>query len=136
MLTYLALKKPGELSNVNLAKNIGISSSRVNSILKVLEQTHLIFHVNPYGEAGKTVRKPWKYYFLTPSIGAAINSKIGRYSPYDTNYLGVLSENLVASIFFKMNYLYKRPYGMFYIPHKNHADFLWLRQTVLMSLLK
>lgn len=127
ILTYLALKKPGELSNVNLAKNIGISSSRVNSILKVLEQTHLIFHVNPYGGAGKTVRKPWKYYFLTPSIGAAINSKIGRYSPYDTNYLGVLSENLVASIFFKMNYLYKRPYGMFYIPHKNHADFLLVK---------
>lgn len=124
MLTFLALKKPGELSNSNLGKYIGISSSRVNAILKVLEQTHLIFHISPYGGAAKSVRKPWKYYFLAPSIGASINSKIGRYSPYDNNYLGSLCENLVASIFFKMNYSYKRPFGIFYIPEKNHADFL------------
>ena len=124
ILTFMALQKPGELSNTKLAKSIGISSSRVNSILKVLEQTHLIFHVNPYGEAGKTVRKAWKYYFLAPSIGASINYKLGRYSEHDNNYLGVLAENLVASTFFKMNFLYKKPYGIFYIPEKNHADFL------------
>ena len=84
----MALQKPGSFSNVNLSKNISLSSSRVNSILKVLEKTHLIFHINPYGGAGKTVRKAWKYYFLAPSIGASINYKLGRYSEYDENYLG------------------------------------------------
>lgn len=124
ILTFMALQKPGSFSNANLSKNISLSVSRVNSILKVLEKTHLIFHLNPYGGAGKTVRKAWKYYFLAPSIGASINYRLGRYSDYDENYLGVLTENLVASTFFKMNFLYKRPYGIFHIPDKNHADFL------------
>ena len=63
-------------------------------------------------------------YFLAPSIGASINYKLGRYSEYDENYRGVLTENLVASTFFKMNFLYKKPYGIFHIADKNHADFL------------
>ena len=124
ILTFMALQKQGSFSNANLSKDIALSVSRVNSILKVLEKTHLIFHLNPYGGAGKTVRKAWKYYFLTPSIGASINYKLGRYSEYDENYLGVLTENLVASAFFKMNFLYKKPYGIFHIPDKKHADFL------------
>jgi len=45
------------------------------NILDVLEKTQLVFSVKPYGGAGKVVKKPWKYYFLSPSINAAIRFK-------------------------------------------------------------
>ncbi|MDI6701719.1 ATP-binding protein [Methanothermobacter wolfeii] len=102
ILTFLALQKPGELSEAKLASKLDVSSSLVNSILDILEKTHLIFHVDPHGTAGKAVRKPRKYYFLSPSIKASLNFILGRYAPEKNEFLGPLAENLVASSFFKM----------------------------------
>ncbi len=48
----------------------------IRNILDVLEKTQLVFSVKPYGGAGKVVKKPWKYYFLSPSINAAIRFKL------------------------------------------------------------
>jgi len=124
IITFLALQKPGELSESNLAKKIGVSSSLIHNLLNILEKTHLIFHVNPYGGAGKQVRKPFKYYFLSPSIRSSVNFMLGIYSPKNREFLGTLAENLVASYFFKMKETIYRPYGIFYPAEKGSVDFL------------
>jgi uncharacterized protein len=124
ILMFLALQKPGEVSENKLANNLGVSSSLIKDILHILEKTHLIFHVAPYSGAGKMVRKSWKYYFLTPSIKATINSKIGKSTRYNRELLGVLSENLVASYLFKLKETTRRPEGIFYSPQKKGVDFL------------
>ncbi len=125
IILFLALQKSGETSQAKLAKSLGVSSSSVKTILDVLEKTHLIFSILPYGSAGKIVRKSWKYYFLSPSLKAAINFKFGRYAPPgDRNFLGVLTENLVASQFFKMKETMHIPRGIFYDSQKGGVDFL------------
>jgi predicted AAA+ superfamily ATPase len=124
IITFLALQKPGELSKVKLAKKIGVSSSIIQEMLDILEKTHLIFHLNPYAGAGKIIRKPWKYYFLSPSIKSSINFSLGKYTPENREFLGILAENLIASTFFQMKETINKPNGIFYPPDAGSVDFL------------
>jgi len=124
IITFLALQKPGGTSDVKLAQKLDISPTLVRGILDVLEKTHLIFSVKPYGSAGKVVRKPWKYYFLSPSINAAIRYTLGVYDLRDRDMLGLFAENLVASSFFRMKETINIPSGIFYDPEREGVDFL------------
>ena len=124
IITFLALQKPGGTSDAKLAARLGVSPALIRSILDVLEMTHLVFCVKPYGGAGKLVRKPWKYYFLSPSINAAIRFKLGVYDIRDREMLGVLAETLIASYFFRMKETLNMPTGFFYDPEKGGVDFL------------
>jgi len=123
IIYFLAIQKPGGVSDAKLSQRFGASSKLIREILDVLEKTHLVFSVKPYGGAGKLTRKPWKYYFLSPSINAAVRYKLGMLDILDRNMFGVLAENLVASTFFKIKEtMYE--YGIFYDPEKEGVDFL------------
>ena len=145
ILIFLALKKPGETSDAKIASHLDVPMSSVRNILNVLEKTHLIFSLKPYGCAGKILKKSWKYYFLSSSINtairfkingferkeeksssinAAIRFKIGKYDQKDSDMLGVLTETLVASYFFRMKETINQPLGIFYDPEKRGVDFL------------
>ena len=124
VITFLALQDPGGTSDAKLATKLGKSPRLIREILNILELTHLVFSVKPYGTAGKVVRKAWKYYFLSPTVNAAIRFKLGKYNRRDRKLLGVLTESLVASYFFRMKETVHRPLGIFYDPAKNGVDFL------------
>ncbi|MDI6723502.1 MAG: ATP-binding protein [Methanobacterium sp.] len=125
ILMFLALQKAGETSEGKLANDIGISSALVKDILSILEKTHLIFHIKPYsGSARTSVRKAWKYYFLSPSIKTSINFQLGKYNPKKREFLGELTENMVASYFFRLKETMNMPHGIFYSPEKEGVDFL------------
>jgi len=119
------LQKPGGTSDAKLAARLNNRSpTMIRNILDVLEKTHLVFSVKPYGGAGKLVRKPWKYYFLSPSINAAIRFKLGVYDIRDRVMLGILAENLIASYLFRMKETLNMPTGFFYAPEEGGVDFL------------
>ncbi|MBO3840627.1 MAG: ATP-binding protein [Thermoproteota archaeon] len=124
IIYHLALQKPGGTSDVKLSKNLSASSRLIRGILDILEKTHLIFSIKPYGSAGKVSRKPWKYYFLSPSINAAIRFKLGHHDPKDRDMLGLFAENLVASSFFRMKETMNQPTGIFYDPGMQGVDFI------------
>ncbi|GAA5818667.1 MAG: ATP-binding protein [Methanobrevibacter sp. CfCl-M3] len=124
IITFLALQKPGEISEGNLANRLDVSPSLVKEILRILEKTHLIFSVKPYAAAGKTVRTSWKYYFLSPTLKSALSYNLGKYKPKERDFLGILAENLVASTFFKLKNTSNIINGIFYSNDKNSADFL------------
>lgn len=124
ILMFLALQKPGGTSDTKLAARLNTSPTLIRSILDVLEKTHLVFSVKPYGGAGKIVRKPWKYYFLSPTINAAIRYKVGVYDITNRDMLGILAENLVASSFLRMKETLDKPSGIFYDADKKGVDFL------------
>ena len=125
IIAFLALQKPGGTSDAKLAARLNNRSpTMIRNVLDVLEKTHLVFSVKPYSGAGKLVRKPWKYYFLSPSINAAIRFKLGVYDIRDRVMLGILAENLIASYLFRMKETLNMPTGFFYAPEKEGVDFL------------
>jgi len=124
ILTYLALKRPGSLSNQKIANYLSISPRIVNEILGILEKTQIIFSVKPYAGVGKTVRSSWQYYFLSPTLKATINYGMGRYYLDNKKCLGALAENLVASSLFKMTKTNFEYMGLFYPTEKKGTDFL------------
>lgn len=124
VILFLALQDPGPTSQVKLARNLNVSSSQVKKIINALEKTHLIFNIKPFGGIGKTIKKPWKYYFLSPTIKAAINYNYGRYDQRNRKFLGILAENLVASSFFKLKKTTNLPKGVFYSAETHGVDFL------------
>lgn len=124
ILSFLATQKPGGISVNRLSKNLFTSRSNVIELLEILEKSHLIFNIKPYGGAGKMLKKPSKYYFLSPSITASINFTLGKHTPNNKEYMGILTENLVASAFFRLNNVISKPNGIFYPNEKGMADFL------------
>jgi len=124
IILYIALQKPGGTSNQKIANYLSISPTSVREILNTLEKTQLIFNVKPYGGSSKIVRKPWKYYFLSPSIKTAINFEIGRYNSNNRKCLGILAENLVASSLYKMSKRDFQLLGLFYPAKRGSSDFI------------
>ena len=124
ILSFIATQKPGGISINKLAKNLATSRSNIIDLLGILEKTHLIFHIKPYGGAGKMIKKPSKYYFLSPSITASINFTLGKHTPTKNDYMGILAENLVASSFFRLNNTISKPNGVFFPAEKGMADFI------------
>ena len=124
IISFIATQKPGNISLNKLSKHISTSRSNVIELIDILENTHLIFHILPYGGASKMIRKPSKYYFLSPSLTASINFTIGKHNPNNNDYMGVLAETLVASTFFRLNNTIHRPQGIFYPTEKGMCDFI------------
>jgi predicted AAA+ superfamily ATPase len=124
ILSFLALQFPGGTSDAKLSERLGVSPTLIRNILDVLEKTHLIFSIKPYGGAGKIVRKPWKYYFLSPSINSAIRFKLGAFDRSSKEMFGILIENMVASCLIRMKETINLPTGIFYDSDDGGADFL------------
>ncbi|WP_458404521.1 ATP-binding protein [Methanobrevibacter sp.] len=98
LMKFLAEKYPGDISQNALANKIKTSAGSVNTIMDLLEKTHLIFHTEPYSGANARAKKSWQYYFATPSIMHAINTKFGFSSINLSEYEGILLETLVGSL--------------------------------------
>ncbi|KZX16447.1 hypothetical protein MBCUT_08330 [Methanobrevibacter cuticularis] len=124
IILYIALQKPGTTSHQKIANYLSISPTTVREILETLEKTQLIFNLKPYGGGGKILKKAWQYYFLSPSLKAAINFEIGRYDLDSKECLGILAENLVASALYKMTKVDFKYMGLFYPPDKGSSDFI------------
>jgi len=102
LMKFLAEKYPGDISQNALANKIKSSPGTVNTIMDLLEKTHLIFHTEPYAGPNARTNKSWQYFFATPSIMHAINLKFGFSSIKLSEYEGILLENLVASSLFNL----------------------------------
>lgn len=114
ILYFLALQKPGDLSQNSMANKLGCPASTVGTILSTLEKTHLIFHTGPYTSSPKRETKSFNYYFATPSLRHALALELGIASTDPQAYKGVLLENLVASSFFNLKNEKSEMYNTYY----------------------
>lgn len=125
LLQFLAQKLPGETSQHTLAQSAKTSQGSINSLLRLVERTHLIFHYEPYVSPNGRVKKSWQYYFANQSIRHAINNYFGFSSMKKEDYEGILLENLVASSLFNLrnneNYF---KFDVFFDYGRNTVDFL------------
>ncbi len=124
VLRYLALLDSADISINKLSNYLNTAIGNIDLILNLLEDTHLIFHIDAYGTPSLRTRKPKKYYFATSSIKYALSNTLGNNIRERKKFEGVLIENMVASKLFektrKYDYL-----TLFYDSNKNgNVDFI------------
>jgi predicted AAA+ superfamily ATPase len=122
----IALKPPGELGQTKLASSLGISSSKVNSIIESLEKAHLIYLVKPYPahNYAQGLSRGYKYYFMSPTLLSALQYLNGR-TTITPQQQGLLWENAVASSLFKLCYTTGTVYNLYYDPRNDgNVDFI------------
>ena len=124
MIAYLAVKKPGSTSASAISQSLNLNIRTVNNILSALEMSDLIFSVNAYGGAGKMLKKPQQHFFLTPSVKASLNYRVGRYDLNHRKCYAALVENLVASNLLRLSDETMQALGIFYDADKGGVDFI------------
>ena len=125
LLRFLALQKPGDISQEKMGTYLGTSKGNVRNILDILEKTRLIFHCEPHIASPKRSIKSWEYFFATSSIKHILTSSIGNLNSNKKAYLGVLLENLVASTLFYLSNEVGNYFRLYYDPEdKTNVDFV------------
>lgn len=102
VLRYLSMIDSADVSMNKISKYLNTAIGNVETILDLLEKTHLIYHLEPYGSPSLRTRKARKYYFATSSIKYALSSKIGNNIKDKNKFEGLLVENMVGSKLFKL----------------------------------
>lgn len=124
LVTLLATQKPGDMSLNKMANILDISKSSVENLLKILEKTQLLFSVDSYGSPSKKIRTSSEYYFLSTQIKASFFIDNGDLSRDPRQYLGILTENLVASTLYRLKNLLNNRYAISYDSKKGGVDFI------------
>ena len=132
VLVLIASQKPGEISQNKVAGNLSRSTSTINKIFKILEQTKILFHYQAYGGSESQSRKSWKYYITTSSLKNGINKKFGHSIKNQNDYEGILLENMVASSLFNLrnaiSYSHDIHFDLFYDQSNGGVDFVLQRE--------
>lgn len=108
---YLCLHDGGLLDLVDLCKNLALKRPTVANFIDLLEATHLIYRLMPFGYGKEVLRGRPKLYLADPAIGPSVLLK-GKALLEDDTALG----NAVETAFFKHVYTryYRRSIGFSY----------------------
>lgn len=119
----LLISGSSEVSVTTLANTLeGISIVTLISVLETLERAEMLIRVYPYGSTYKKVRKPSKYYFMSPALRHALLSIVEGEMSFEKNK-GKYLEDIIAL------YLY-REFGqklvspVYYDSAKGGANFI------------
>ncbi|MBR5503333.1 MAG: ATP-binding protein [Methanobrevibacter sp.] len=129
ILQIIASQKPGEIAQnkireiINAKDDLNTTNKTVSQLLDTLVKTKLIFDIKPYGSQLKSMKRPWKYYFLHPSLKHALWKGTNIAIRDKKQILGILAENLVASLLYIANDR-KKLFEIYYDPEKGGVDFL------------
>lgn len=93
---YLCLHDGGIQDFQTLSNNLGISKATVQNFINLLELTHLLYKLPPFGNGKEILRARYKLYLADPAIAPAILMK-GKTILEDTKALGMSVETAVFS---------------------------------------
>lgn len=91
---YLCMHDGGLLDMVDLCANLAVKRPTAQSFIELLEATHLIYRLPPYGYGKDVLRARFKIYLADPAIAPAILLR-GKSLLEDTAALGVAAETAV-----------------------------------------
>jgi predicted AAA+ superfamily ATPase len=112
---YICLHDGGILDIAGMCTNLGLTRPTVNNFIDLLEATHLIYRLKPFGYGKEVLRGRAKVYLADPAIGPSVLLK-GKALLEDDTALG----GAVETAFFK--HVYSRYY-------KHAAAFSYWRGT-------
>lgn len=119
----LMVASSDEVSITSLAKNLtDISQNTLIDIFSALEKAEMIIRVHPYGSAYKKVRKPSKYYFMTPAIRYTLLSIVDGAAAFE-KYKGKYLED-IAALYLHREFGRKLISPIYYDSAKGGADFI------------
>jgi len=112
-----------ELSATNLSKNLDkITAHTIIRVFNALEKAEVLIKVYPYGSAYKSVRKPSKYYFMSPSLRYTLLVEIKGQAAFE-KYRGALLEDVAALSLYR-EFSRKLTSPIFYDSARGGADFI------------
>ena len=123
IINFLPFQTSGTFSREGMSSDLGITATKVDQILKALEESHLIFSLKPKSTGKSITRKPWKYYFMSPTLNAAVYSRSKPVDVWNDHLYGPLVENLAAFYLLKMTWPGQGA-EFFYDSKEKSADFI------------
>ena len=96
---YLCLHDGGILDIPTLSGNLGVKRPTAQNFIELLESTHLIYRLQPFGYGKDVLRGKCKVYMSDPAIAPAVMLK-GKGAIDDPKALGVLVESAVLKHLF------------------------------------
>lgn len=99
MFIYLCLHDGGIQDIKSLSSNLGVNKSTVQNYINLLESTHLLYRLPPYGLGKEVLRARYKLYMVDPAIAPAILMK-GKTILEDPASLGKIVETAVCGHLF------------------------------------
>jgi len=100
---YLCLHDGGLLDLNDLCKNLGVTRPTAQNFIELLEATHLIYRLAPYGYGKDVLRARFKIYLADAAIAPAVMLK-GKAILEDPQALGVATETAVFKHLFARYY--------------------------------
>lgn len=94
MFIYLCMHDGGLQEPITLSNNLGVSKPTVLNYIELLESTHLIYRLFPYGYGKEVLRGKYKIYLADPAIAPSILMK-GKTLIEDSKALGNSAETAV-----------------------------------------
>jgi predicted AAA+ superfamily ATPase len=100
---YLCMHDGGLLDMKDLCQNLEVTRPTAQNFIHVLEASHLIYRLPPYGYGKEIFRARYKIYLSDPAIASAITLK-GKSLLEDPTPLGVATETAVFTHLFTRYY--------------------------------
>ena len=100
---YLCMHDGGLLDMVNLCANLEVKRPTAQNFIELLEATHLIYRLPPYGYGKDVLRARFKIYLADAAIAPAVMLK-GKAILEDAEALGVATETAVFKHLFARYY--------------------------------
>ena len=123
ILNFFAFQNPGEVSIGSLSNLFNAKKPLVIKVLKILEKTQLIFHIEPFTSSVKRTTKPNEYFFATSSLKHNLILDIGMATLEDESaYMGKLLETYVASSFHNLDNRSVLSYKTYYDDRKKKSN--------------
>lgn len=112
-----------EVSLNSMAKTLrGISLITLVNVLESLERAEMLIRVYPYGSVYKKVRKPSKYYFMTPAIRHTLLTIVEGENTF-VNHKGMYMEDMIALTLYR-EFAQNSSSPIFYDSASGGADFV------------
>lgn len=121
LLNLLVMEDIKDLALNKLATTLNISKKNVSNLLFAFENIQILFHVEPYVSSGKSVRKAWKYFFISTQFKSAIYQISKDISTNYGEYYDSIAKNLVASALFKLK---DNNYDLYYDATVDGVEFI------------